>query len=517
MPIELTGPEGVRRPGAAGPPVAEAEGISKRFGSTQALTDTSLAVYPGESHALVGRNGAGKSTLVAILTGLQAPDAGEVRFGDEPAPPTSDRKAWQRAVACVYQHSTVIPHLTVAENLFLNRQPRGRMGVKWRAMNEESRSVLLEWDVDVEPTRLAADLDVEQRQLVEIARALSLGSRFIILDEPTAQLDGREIARLFGRIQRLQDAGVTFLYISHHLKEIYEICQRVTVLRDGRLITTGPMAELPEDKVVAAMVGAAANLPEQAGQRRDRSAAKKAKPLLEVRDVAFEGWADSVSFTVHAGECVGLAGLVGSGKAAVGDAIAGLEVPAQGEIVLDGDPLPPGRADVAIKRGIGYVPQDRHARGLCPHMSVANNATLTLTDELGEHGLIRSGRLKRAASKLIADLDVKTSSANAPVTSLSGGNQQKTVMARALAPNPKLLVLLGPTAGVDIASKRALFATIDGACAGGKGALVISDELEELRICDRVLVLVSGELVREFPSGWRDDDLVATMEGLQSK
>ncbi len=236
-------------------PIIEAIGVSKRYGATVALKDAQIRVLPGESHALVGRNGAGKSTLVGILTGLRAPDSGEVRFGGEPAPPISDRNAWRTRVACVYQHSTIIPDLTVAENLFVNRHPTRRGLISWQELRREAREILDRWNVAVSEDMRAGDLRVEARQLVEIARALSYGARLIILDEPTAQLDGEEIKRLFVRMRELQAQGVTFLFISHHLQEVYEICQAVTVLRDARHIVSAPVADLPKARLIEAMTG----------------------------------------------------------------------------------------------------------------------------------------------------------------------------------------------------------------------------------------------------------------------
>src|SRR5689334_5195791 len=254
--VETTPPEGPA--GAAGPqpvPIAEAVGVSKRYGATVALADASLRVLPGESHALVGRNGAGKSTLVGILTGLREPDSGEVRFRGEPAPAVSDREGWRQRVACVYQHSTIIPDLTVAENLFINRQPLRRGFISWDTLWRDAREVLDRWSVSVSERSRAGDLKVEARQLVEIARALSYGARFIILDEPTAQLDGEEIKRLFAQMRRLQAQGVTFLFISHHLQEVYEVCQTVTVLRDARHIISAPVSDLPKNRLIEAMTG----------------------------------------------------------------------------------------------------------------------------------------------------------------------------------------------------------------------------------------------------------------------
>ncbi len=312
------------------PPVVAAEGVTKRFGSTAALSGVNLRVMPGESHALVGRNGAGKSTLVSILTGLRKPDTGEIRFGGVAAPALADRDAWRERVACVYQHSTIIRDLTVAENLFVNRQPVRRGVIDWNAMRRDARALLDHWKIDVRENARAGDLTVEARQLVEIARALSYGARFIILDEPTAQLDGDEIKRLFTRIRELQAEGVTFLFISHHLQEVYEICQAVTVLRDARHIVSAPVASLPREQLIEAMTG------ERGGLAVADAAARAALPTgaevaLDVANLAGADY-DDVSFTVRRGEVVGLTGATSSGRTSVAEAIAGLRRARRGEI-----------------------------------------------------------------------------------------------------------------------------------------------------------------------------------------
>ena len=287
------------RPAGAAP-VAEAVAVSKRFGASQALRDVSVTVPAGDSRALVGRNGAGKSTLVGVLTGLVAPDSGEVRLAGEVAPGLADRVAWRERVACVYQRSTVIPTLTVAENLFLNAHPTAGGGwVRWSRLRREAERVLEEWGLEIDVGLDAADLTVEQRQIVEIARALRQGTRFIILDEPTAQLEAREVARLFERIVRLQEGGVTFLYISHHLEEIYEVCRSVTVVRDGQVVADAPLSTMPKERVVAAMVG---EVPRAGGPGRVRPPVDRATPpCLEVRNLALEEAVEGVSFTVAAG------------------------------------------------------------------------------------------------------------------------------------------------------------------------------------------------------------------------
>ncbi|MFF3641232.1 sugar ABC transporter ATP-binding protein [Streptomyces sp. NPDC002564] len=501
------------RPGT--PPLVEASGIVKRYGPTVALRDGRLTVLPGESHALVGRNGAGKSTLVTVLTGLQAPDAGTVRFDGEPAPPLADRDAWRRKVACVYQKPTVVPELTVAENLFINRQPEGRGGIiSWRRLRTEAAGVLDTWDVRVDPEARTADLTVEDRQMVEIARALSFGARFIVLDEPTAQLDNREIERLFTRMRALQESGVTFLFISHHLQEVYEVCQTVTVLRDARWITSAPVADLPRGALVAAMAGEV--IAEQA--EAERAVARSGVPadapvMLDVKGLTSPSYAD-IDLTVRTGEVVGLAGSSGSGKINLAESFAGLHTPTAGTAHLDGRPLPFGDVTAALRAGVGCVPRDRHGQGLVFGMSIGDNATMSVLDRLGRHGFIGTDTRRRFADDLIARLDIHAEGPDQPVSDLSGGNAQKVVMARALASDPRLLVLINPTAGVDVKSKESLLARMDHAREDGTAVLVVSDELDDLRRCDRVLVLFHGRIVAEHAAGWTDHDLIASVEGV---
>jgi simple sugar transport system ATP-binding protein len=493
--------------------IAEAEAVWKSFGTTKALQDVSVSVLPGECHALVGRNGAGKSTLVGVLTGLLKPDRGSVRLHGEAAPGLADRAAWQQRVACVYQRSMVIPTLTVAENVFLNRS-ESRL-VRWRATRREARRLMLEWGFDLDVDQLAADLSVEQRQIVEIARALSIGARFLILDEPTASLESHAIERLFERVRRVKASGVGILYISHHLEEIYEICDRATVLRDGKRIVTGPVGEIDHDQLVAAMVGAAVQRTEteagdgpaaEAPARLSISRLSAASPLGSVEDVSLE---------VRVGECLGLFGLRGSGTATVADVVAGLLRPDAGEILLDGEPLPAGKVDTALARGIGYVPEDRHARGFVPTLGVDENLTLPVLELLSRFGIVSGARRAAVAGELSRRLQVVSSGGDQPVAELSGGNQQKVVVGRALSGEPRLLVVVSPTVGVDVASKEALLAVVERARAEGMAVLLVSDDLDELRICTRLLVLRRGRVVREFTERpWDRLALIAAAEGL---
>ncbi|MBX3570377.1 MAG: sugar ABC transporter ATP-binding protein [Rhizobiaceae bacterium] len=490
---------------------AEAHGIVKRFGPIEVLHDVAISIPVGDARALVGRNGAGKSTLVGLLTGIYGANAGEIRLGGKPAPALGDRQAWRERVACVYQRWMVIPHLTVGENLFLNNQPRGALGlVDWRRLRDRSMAALKEWDLDVSPDIDAWRLTVEQRQIVEIARALLQGSRFIILDEPTAELERKEVNRLFDRIRGLQASGVTFLYISHHLEEIYEICRTVTVMRDGRVVADAELEEFPKDRLVAAMVGDAAMVKrEGVTATRTEGPAGLALSGLRLAD-AFE----AIDLRVAPGECVGLAGLAGSGKDSVAETIAGLLKPDSGTVSILGTKAPLG--DVAAMRaaGVGFVARDRHVRGLFPLLPVGDNLTTTVMDRFGAAGFVSPARQAAMVDKQIASIGIVASSGDQPIRELSGGNQQKAMLGRALASDPKVLVLVAPTQGVDIASKEAVYDIIDQAKARGMAVLVVSDDLDELTICDRVEVIFRGRLTRSFPRGWKDHDMVAAIEGL---
>jgi simple sugar transport system ATP-binding protein len=494
--------------------VVEALGVGRRYGPTVALADVSLTVAAGESHALVGRNGAGKSTLVSILTGLSKPDTGIVTFGGEPAPPLGDREAWRRRVACVYQHSTVIPHLTVAENLFINRQPTRRGVISWSRLRGESRELLDSWRVGVDVDQPAGELSVEDRQLVEIARALSYGARFIVLDEPTAQLDSDAITRLFVRMRELQAAGVTFLFISHHLQEVHEICQAVTVLRDARHVVTAPVADLTRAQLIDAMTGDVGGLTVVDAAERDRVAAD-AEDVLTVAGLSGDAFTD-VSFQLRRGEVLGIAGSNASGKHQVAETIYGLRAPRSGAVEMAGRRLPRGDVKAALRAGIGCVPRDRHHQGLVLGMSIADNAALSILDRMGTAGLAPPGARGAIATRAIADYDIVAAGPDQPADALSGGNQQKVVLARALASDPSVLVLINPTAGVDVRSKEALLGQVERVRAEGKAVLIVSDELDDLRPCDRVLVLRAGTLVAEHEAGWSIGDLVADIEGVGS-
>jgi len=519
--------------------LVEVTGVEKRFGTTRALRGVDLSLDAGQCLGLVGRNGAGKSTLVSILSGLSEPDAGTVRFGGAPAPRTGDIGRWREWIATVFQHSMIVPHLSVAENVFLGAMPSmlrpsaaGPSLVSWRAMRRRTRGIMGEWGLDIAPETPCGELSVEQLQVVEIARALARGARCVLLDEPTAALERQAIRRLFDRVRQLTAAGVAVLYISHHLEEVFEICRDVAVLRDGELVLTAPTASLSKDDLVAAMVGGVAT----AGQAsagaggaaavaavEGASAPGEAAPgdaVLEVDGLTSDsarGRLSGVSLRVRAGEVVGVTGLLSAGVATIGRVIAGAEAHSGGEVRLHGRPVPPGQRAAAQRAGIGYIPEDRRAEGFVAHLGVAENTTMAITRELsGRLGVLSPRRRAIAAAPFTAGLSLVSSGPAQPVAELSGGNQQKVTVARTLAHRPSLIVAITPTRGVDVASKELLLSSLASVAAtSGAGVLLCSDELSDLEICDRVLVLVRGEVFTEFSNPPFDrDTLILATEGI---
>jgi simple sugar transport system ATP-binding protein len=507
----------------------EAIGIEKSFGPTRALRGVGLTLEPGRCLGLVGRNGAGKSTMVSILSGLVQPDAGEVRFGGEPAPPAGAVHAWRKRIATVHQHSMVVPDLTVAENVFLGRLQERRGAVSWRAVRAEARRTLDDWGLAIDPSAPCRGLTVEQRQLVEIARAVASGTRCLLLDEPTAALEHDAVERLFTRVRQLAESGVAILYISHHLEEVFDICDEVAVLRDGEMVLSGPAGELTRDRLIAAMVGPVAVRDiDAAVSRLDLTGARDvgdAQHLLEVDDLAAasaRGGLRKVSLRVAAGEQVGVVGLVSSGVITLGRVVAGADKAAEGTVSLAGRPLPNGRRDKALRAGVGYIPEDRRSEGFVGPLSIAENATMTVTDRIAKqgHGVLAPHALERAAAPLTSALAVAAASLRQPVDELSGGNQQKVTVARALARDPKLLVAITPTRGVDVASKELLLGALRETAERGAGVLLATDDLDDIEHCDRVVVLVRGRVAAEYrrapaPAPPFDrETLIAAIEGL---
>jgi simple sugar transport system ATP-binding protein len=554
-------------------PAVEAAGIYKQFGSTQALRGVDLTLQPGRCLGLVGRNGAGKSTLVSILSGIYRPDAGEVRFDGTPAPPLGALDAWRSRIATVFQHSMVVPELTVAENVFLGHQP-GRAGlVDWRRMREQARQIMADWGFRLDVSRPCASLTVEQRQIVEIARALAAGTRCLLLDEPTASLERAASARLFARVRQLVSSGVAVLYISHHLEEVFEICQDAAVIRDGELVLTAPIEDLSKERLVTAMVGTPASTagaraapppgarpgadgaPGGVGPEADGAPPATATPgpatpatatpspatlgtaapgpaaaktgqavtpclvVDQVSATAPQGSLRNVSLEVRPGERVGVTGLLSAGVSTLARVVAGVSPYDSGTVLIDGKRLVPGRRDLALRAGVGYIPEDRQAEGFVALLGVAENGTMTIVDWLARRlGWLRPRSRSAAMAPLARSLSVVSAGLNQPVGELSGGNQQKVTVARSIARKPRLIVAIAPTRGVDVASKSLLLAELAAVTAqSGAGLLLASDELSDLDICDRVVVLVRGERFAEFSAPPFDREaLIAATEGLAS-
>jgi simple sugar transport system ATP-binding protein len=555
------------------PALVEVTGVEKRFGTTRALRGVDLSIGAGQCLGLVGRNGAGKSTLVSILSGLSEPDAGTVRFGGAPAPRVGDIQRWREWIATVFQHSMIVPHLSVAENVFLGASPQATAPgvISWRAMRGRTRDIMREWGFDIAPETPCRELSVEQLQVVEIVRALARGARCVLLDEPTAALERQATVRLFDRVRQLTEAGVAVLYISHHLEEVFEICQDVAVLRDGELVLAAPTASLSKDGLVAAMVGGvraamaappspavvtgagATSQADGATAPGDNAAAATAPGdtvpastvpastvpastvpastvsastapgdvVLVVDNLTSDsarGRLSGVSLKVHAGEVVGVTGLLSAGVATLGRVVAGAEVSTGGEVKLHGRRVPPGRRAAAQRAGIGYIPEDRRAEGFVAMLGVAENITMTITRQLADRiGVLRPRGRAAAAAPLASALSLVSSGPGQPVSELSGGNQQKVTVARTLAHHPSLIVAITPTRGVDVASKELLLRSLaDVAAESGAGVLLCSDELSDLVVCDRVVVFVRGEVFTEFSRPPFDrDELILATEGLE--
>ncbi|MCU1586107.1 MAG: D-xylose transporter ATP-binding protein [Microbacteriaceae bacterium] len=463
---------------------------TKSFGAVAALTDGSVDLRAGEIHALVGENGAGKSTLVKVLAGVHQPDSGRflVEGADVVFRSPADSKT--AGISVIYQEPTLFPDLTVAENIFIGRQPRGRLGLIDRpAMRTMARELFGRLGVPIDPDRIADGLSIADQQIIEIAKAISLDARILVMDEPTAALSGVEVDRLFAVARSLRDRGTAILFISHRFDEVFELCDRITVMRDGAFIATHRTAEITVDGLVREMVGRdiATLFPKQEAQIGE--------VVLSVAGLSRSGVFSDISFEVRSGEIVALAGLVGAGRTEVARAIFGIDRYDSGSVLIDGKPLRRHTPQAAIDAGMGFVPEDRRKQGLVMDLSVARNATLTLRTQLARFGLINAKEERKAAEEWTTRLQVKTGSQDLAVSTLSGGNQQKVVIAKWLATNPKLLIVDEPTRGIDVGTKAEVHRLISELAVRGIAVLMISSELPEvLGMADTVLVMHEGRI-----------------------
>ncbi len=475
-------------------PVLVMKGITKDFPGVRALDGVTLEVCRGEVHALVGENGAGKSTLVKILAGAVLRDRGEIRLDGRPVEISSPHAAQELGVSMIYQEFNLVPHLSVAENILLGREPQLLPGVvDWRRMYRGAAAVLERLGVELEVRQPVSRLSVAQQQMVEIAKAISARAKIIVMDEPSATLTEHELVRLFELIRALRGDGVSIIYISHRLEEIFDIADRVTVLRDGRLIATRRVSEVTRDDIIHMMVGRplTAQIP------------KREVPMGE-EALRVEGLSDGVvrdvSFAVRAGETVCLTGLVGAGRTEVARLIFGADAKSAGRILVYGKPVAIRSPRDAIRHGIGFVTEDRKEQGLVLGLTVRENITLAHLDLLSYWGFIRRRQERSAAARFVASLRIRTPSMEQLTRNLSGGNQQKVVLAKWLLTESRILLFDEPTRGIDVGAKAEIYQLMGDLAARGVAMLMITSELPEaIGMADRILVMHEGRIVAEIP------------------
>jgi ribose transport system ATP-binding protein len=469
--------------------------VGKRFPGVVALREVSLEVRRGEAHVLLGENGAGKSTLINLLAGIYVPDEGGIVFDGKPYRPSAPPDAYRVGIRVVHQELSMLSQLTVAENLLFESLPRRRGLVNFREMNRRAAELLAEVGLDVAPTIPVSRLGVAQMQLVEIAKALCYDSKLIILDEPTATLTAKEVERLFEILKKLKSKGVTILYISHRLQEIYDIGDAVTVLRDGQVVETRPLAGLAIADIVQMMVGR--NIRDEDAFRDDVAVGGE---LLRVEGLQRGARTPAVSFVVRRGEIVGVAGLVGSGRTETMRALFGADPKIAGGIVVDGVPVEIRSPRDAVQHGLSFLTEDRKGQGLLLTLPCAVNMTITDLAKISRSGLLQRDVERRAAGALVKELRIKTSSVQQLVGNLSGGNQQKVVLAKWLFRGSKVLICDEPTRGIDVGAKREIYDLLWTLAAAGKGIILVSSDLPELTsICHRIIVFARGRIVGELP------------------
>ncbi len=474
-------------------PVLEMEHVSKQFGATLALDDVSLELRRGEIHALLGENGAGKSTLIKIMTGVQRQDSGEIRIDGAPVRVTSAQDAQRLGVAAIYQEPMIFPDLSVAENIFIGHRDRGKI-VDRRRMEREASEVLARLDVRLDVGEPARGLTLAEQQTVEIAKAISLDVRVLIMDEPTASLSAHEVQRLFRIVHTLRQQGVAILFISHRMEEVFEIADRVTILRDGRWISTTPRVELTPATAISRMVG------REVRELFRRERRQPGEVRLSVRGLRREGVFQDVSFDLRAGEVLGFAGLVGARRTDVGLALFGIAPADAGEIELDGTRVTVTSPRDAMALGIAYSTEDRRQLGLVMPLSIAANVSLpSLPRFLSPAGMVRRAEERATAEAFRQRLSIRAPSVDTPASSLSGGNQQKVVISKWLETNPKVMILDEPTRGIDVGAKVEVHQLIDDLAARGIAIILISSDLPEvLAMSDRILVMREGRQMAIF-------------------
>lgn len=483
-----------------------AKDIDKRFDGVHALRKASLEVAEGEVHALIGENGAGKSTMAKIIAGVVRPDGGEIFLRGQKATIRTPLEAQKLGIGMVFQELDLFPDLSIVENVVIRntRVERGKW-VNFGKMAEFCRPFLEQVGLKVPPGKALGELPIGQMQLVAIARALSMDARLILMDEPTSSLGEDDVQRLFRVIRELKARGVSIVYVSHKMQEIFQIADRISVLRDGQYIGTRKTGETRVEQVITMMVG------RELTDKTRSASHRQQEPLLAVKDLSTRRLA-GISFQLHAGEVLGVAGLVGAGRSELGAALFGLDRITSGEVALHGRPFRPRNARQTIAAGIGLLPEDRKYQGLMMQMSVRENCTMAVLPHLASAGFVRTQEEREKSKNVLQRTRIKTSSYEALITTLSGGNQQKVLVGRWLLADPIVLFLDDPTRGIDVGAKRDIYALIEELAAGGKGILMVSSELPELlRCCDRILVLHDGQSMGCVDANTATQEQIMTM------
>ncbi|MDT5032339.1 MAG: galactofuranose transport system ATP-binding protein [Actinoplanes sp.] len=488
----------------------EVVGVSKVFPGVRALDDVSFALAPGEVHALVGENGAGKSTLIKVLTGVYQLDGGELRYQDSPVTFDTPMDAQRAGISTIYQEVNLIPLMSVAHNLFLGREPRTRLGLlDEERMNRAAAQILAKYGVTADVRRQLGTMALGAQQMVALARAVMVDAKVVIMDEPTSSLEPREVETLFGVIRDLHAQGIGIIYVSHRLDELYAICDAVTILRDGKTVHTGKLADLERIKLVSLMLGRdMAEVKRQGftGFSGQQTGDIDAPPILRVTNLNSRHKLHDITFDVRPGEVVGLGGLLGAGRSETIKAIGGAYPLDSGDIQIDGKDLKRPTTVSAVKAGIAVQPEDRKAEGIIAGLSVRENIALAVLPKMARFGLVSDRKIDKVVDKYMQRLRIKASSPDQRVGDLSGGNQQKVLLARLMATDPKVLLLDEPTRGIDVGAKAEVQSLIDELASEGLGVVLVSSDAEELiEGSDRVVVLRDGVVV-----GILIDDQVTT-------